>query len=203
MGILSKPNKFFRKLLRMWFDSRHDSHQKANCVTGEGSRFHRSGTISNLSNVKKRIQIGKFTHVLGQVLIFAHDGKITIGDYCYIGENSRIWSAKEVIIGNRVLISHNVNIHDNIAHPMDAEARHQQYKSIITVGHPTEGFDLKEAPVIIMDDAWIGFNASILKGVTIGKGAIVGACSVVTKDVPDYAIVAGNPAQIISYAKNN
>ena len=188
----------------MWADSRHDRHQKANCMSKEGSRFHRTGTISNLSNVTERIQIGQFSHILGQVLIFAHNGKITIGDYCYIGENSRIWSALEVTIGNRVLISHNVNIHDNIAHPMEAEARHQQYKSIITIGHPTDAtnFDLKESPVVIMDDSWIGFNASILKGVTVGKGAIVGACSVVTKDVPDYAIVAGNPAQIISYVKN-
>ncbi|MBK8021791.1 MAG: hypothetical protein IPK19_10285 [Chloroflexi bacterium] len=53
------------------------------------------------------------------------------------------------------------------------------------------------APIRICDKAWIGFNAVILKGVTIGEGAIVGAGSVVTKDVPAWTVVAGNPARII------
>lgn len=53
-------------------------------------------------------------------------------------------------------------------------------------------------PVKINNKAWIGFNSIILKGITIGEGAIVGAGSVVTKDVPPYTIVAGNPAKIIS-----
>ncbi|MCB0501084.1 MAG: hypothetical protein KDD32_00210 [Bacteroidetes bacterium] len=50
---------------------------------------------------------------------------------------------------------------------------------------------------MIKDKAWIGFNVIILKGVTIGEGAVVGAGSVVTKDVPDYTIVVGNPAKLI------
>ncbi|MGC8751800.1 DapH/DapD/GlmU-related protein, partial [Hydrotalea sp.] len=58
---------------------------------------------------------------------------------------------------------------------------------------------VKSSPIKIADKAWIGFNVIILKGVTIGEGAIVGAGSVVTKDVPPYAVVAGNPAKIIKY----
>ena len=51
--------------------------------------------------------------------------------------------------------------------------------------------------VVIEDDAWIGFKSSVLKGVTIGRGAIIAAGSVVTKDVPPFTLVAGNPAKVI------
>jgi acetyltransferase-like isoleucine patch superfamily enzyme len=61
-------------------------------------------------------------------------------------------------------------------------------------GHPTT-----KGNVVIGNDVWIGFGAIILSGVTIGDGAAIGACSVVTRDVPPYAIAAGNPAQIIRY----
>jgi acetyltransferase-like isoleucine patch superfamily enzyme len=56
---------------------------------------------------------------------------------------------------------------------------------------------VEERPVVIEDDVWIGFGSAVLKGVTIGRGAVVAAMSVVTKDVPAYTIVAGNPAREI------
>jgi acetyltransferase-like isoleucine patch superfamily enzyme len=56
------------------------------------------------------------------------------------------------------------------------------------------------SPIVIEDDVWIGFNATVLKGVTIGRGAIIGASTVVTKDVPPYAIVVGNPQRQIGAA---
>jgi acetyltransferase-like isoleucine patch superfamily enzyme len=56
---------------------------------------------------------------------------------------------------------------------------------------------LSESPVVIENDAWIGCMSIVLKGITIGEGAIVGAGSVVTKPIPPYSIVAGNPAQIV------
>lgn len=57
-------------------------------------------------------------------------------------------------------------------------------------------------PIVVKNKAWIGFNSIILKGITIGEGAIVAAGSVVTKDVPAYSIVAGNPARVVRLINN-
>lgn len=62
-----------------------------------------------------------------------------------------------------------------------------------------ESESMTKGKIIIEDDVWIGYGATILSGVRIGKGAVVGAKSVITKDVPSYAIVAGNPAKILKY----
>jgi acetyltransferase-like isoleucine patch superfamily enzyme len=129
-----------------------------------------------------------------------HGGEIIIGDYCFIGEQTKIWSAKKITTSNRVPIAHNVNIHAQVSHPINAAERHADYKHIFEKGHLQGELDLKEKEVIIHDDVWIGFNATILKGVTIGKGAIIGACTMVTDDVPEYAVIVGNPARIIRQA---
>jgi acetyltransferase-like isoleucine patch superfamily enzyme len=65
------------------------------------------------------------------------------------------------------------------------------------LGLPKDWRHIKRKPIKICDKSWIGFNSIILKGVTIGEGAIVGAGSVVTRDVPPWTIVAGNPAKVI------
>lgn len=166
-------------------------------VLGDGSRLYPTAEIHNILGRQNAIVLGAHTHVRGHLLTFGHGGEIRIGDYCYVGEGTRIWSAKSIRIGNRVLISHGVNIFDNDTHPIeDTEARHRQFKAIITTGHPRE-IDLNEQEVVIEDDALIACQSIILKGVVVGKGAVVGAGSVVTKDVPPFTIVAGNPARII------
>ncbi|KAA6317720.1 hypothetical protein EZS27_032171, partial [termite gut metagenome] len=68
-----------------------------------------------------------------------------------------------------------------------------------TIGKNTDLSVIKSAPIVIKDKAWIGFNSIIMKGITIGERAIVAAGSVVIKDVPDYAVVGGNPVKIIKY----
>jgi acetyltransferase-like isoleucine patch superfamily enzyme len=161
-----------------------------------------SAVVDNMQGNKSLIRVGTNSHVLGQLLIFAHGGEIEIGNDCYIGESAKIWSAKKIYIGNRVLISHNVNIFDSLTHPISASERHQQFLKIVSEGHP-KSIDLSEAPVFIHDDAWVGAMSILLKGITIGEGAIVGAGSVVTKDVPPWTIVAGNPAQIIREIRLN
>jgi acetyltransferase-like isoleucine patch superfamily enzyme len=157
-----------------------------------------NAVISNLSQCPDLIAIGKDSVVRGELLIFAHSGKISIGESCYVGEGTRIWSSASIDIGNHVFISHNVNIHDTNSHSIDAYLRSQHIAKIMSTGHPKENiFDIKASSVVIKDDVWIGFNSTILKGVTIGERSVIAACSVVTKDVPSNVIVAGNPAKII------
>jgi acetyltransferase-like isoleucine patch superfamily enzyme len=158
--------------------------------------LHDTARIVNNLPDSSAIEIGAYTHVKGELLTFGHGGRITIGEYCYVGEQSHIWSARNILIGSRVLIAHNTNIFDNDTHPLGAHARHQQFREIITGGHP-KNLDLSEQPIVIGDDVWVGCMSIILKGVTIGQGAVIGAGSVVNKDVSPYTIVAGNPAQVI------
>jgi acetyltransferase-like isoleucine patch superfamily enzyme len=167
---------------------------------GETTFGHKARVFNIQDNIKKIIISGK-SFINGELLIYKHGGEILIGEHCFIGENTKIWSAKRIIIGNRVLIAHNVNIHDSNDHPVDANLRHQHFKDILFKGH-VNAIDLDEKEINIEDDVWIGFNATILKGLNIGRGAIVGACSVVTKDVPPYSIVVGNPAKVVKYLKN-
>jgi acetyltransferase-like isoleucine patch superfamily enzyme len=167
------------------------------CTRETTSFIQDTACIINPLGDKEAIKIGAYTHVVGQLMVYGHGGEISIGDYSYVGENSKVWSAKNIKIGNRVLISHNVNIFDNLTHPIDPYERHLHQKAIITKGFPKGMDDLSEKPIIIEDDAWICCMTVILRGITIGKGAIVAAGSVVTKDVPPYTMVAGNPAKII------
>jgi acetyltransferase-like isoleucine patch superfamily enzyme len=165
-----------------------------NFIRQSGAVLYNTASILNNHDDPSAIIIGSFSHIRGELFTFAHGGRIEIGQYCYLGEQSRIWSAKKISIGNRVLISHNVNIFDSNTHPINPRDRHEQFKQIITQGHP-KSIELNERSVIIHDDVLIGCMAIILSGVNIGEGAIIGAGSVVTKDVPPYTIVAGNPAR--------
>lgn len=162
-----------------------------------GSKFYPEASVFNIQSKEDMIIIGERTHIRGQLLVFKYGGRISIGNDCYVGDGTRIWSGESVRIGNNVLISHNVNIVDTNSHEIDFKERAERYKELIKNGHWNDKGSIITSPVIIKDNAWISFNVTILKGVTIGKGAIVGAGSVVTKDVPDWTIVAGNPAKII------
>jgi acetyltransferase-like isoleucine patch superfamily enzyme len=169
------------------------------CVAHATARLLPGSSIVNSVRSKDTIQIGAHTVSRGECRVLNPAGSIRIGSYCYIGDRTRIWSAVGVTIGNQVLIAHEVNIHDNDSHPKSASHRHRQMVEICTA----VDFDMTDvgmAPIVIEDNVWIGFNAAIMKGVTIGKGAIIGAATVVTKDIPPYAIMVGNPARQIGIA---
>ncbi len=159
------------------------------------------GSIENLLGDPACIMIGRDSYIRGRLLTYAHGGKISIGDDYYVGVRSEIWSMESISIGNRVLIAHDVNIHDGTAHSLNATERHAHYRKILTTGHPktkTELPGVHSAPVIIEDDVWISFGVIILKGVRIGRGSVIAAGSIVTKDVPAGMLYRNQVAPILS-----
>lgn len=167
---------------------------KATAIIEPGARLTDSARIYNMGDRDEDIHIGSGSIVRGELLRFAHGGKITIGTLCYIGEGTRIWSGAGISIGDHVLIAHHVSIFDNLTHPIDWKERRRHFGAIATTGHPAD-IDLGDRPVEIGDDVWIGAHALVLRGVKIGDRAIVAAGAVVTRDVLADTIVAGNPAK--------
>jgi len=167
---------------------------RATCRLRPSAVLKPTARIRNIRGDTDKIVVGQHTHILGELLTFAHGDEIVIGDWCYVGEGTRIWSAASIEIGNCVLIFHSANIFDSLT--IAAAQRHEQVRQIFLSGHPRE-ISLDEKPVRIDDDVWIGAGAFVLRGVTVGKGGIVAAGSVVTRDVPPYSVVAGNPAVVV------
>ena len=166
-------------------------------MIGEASTVMNDGWIENPEGTACRVRIGARCLIRGHLFVPPHGGRIVMGDDGFVGPETRIWSAACVTIGHNVLISHQVNIMDNDSHSQDPVIRHLHFAAIRTGGHPVDAPDIAAAPISIGDHAWIGYGASILKGVTIGEGAIVAARSVVTRDVPPWTVVAGFPAQVV------
>jgi acetyltransferase-like isoleucine patch superfamily enzyme len=183
--------------LRRLTDAYLNRHLRGLCIAQGTVRFLRSAEITNSRTTLSAIQIGEHSVIGGKLLVFPDGGRIHIGRQCFIGPDTRIWSADSVEIGDRVLISHGVNIHDNIAHSLSAADRHHHFIELLQNGNGARGKNVRTAPVVIEDDAWVGFNATVMKGVRIGRGAIVAAGAIVTKDVPPFTIVAGPQAQPI------
>jgi acetyltransferase-like isoleucine patch superfamily enzyme len=124
------------------------------------------------------------------------NGSCTVGDFTLLN-GALVMAEERIEIGSHCLISWNVGIADSDFHPLapaqriiDAHALAPFYKD-----RPPRP-ELRTIPVIISDNVWIGMNAIILKGVTIGENSVVAAGAVVTKSVPANVVVAGNPAVV-------
>lgn len=164
------------------------NERRASCARmSEGVVLAPEALIENCRNDPEYVRIGQHSYVRGHLFIYGHGGKISIGEWSYVGMRSEIWSMNSISIGDRVLIAHDVNIHDGTAHSRDPLERHQHFKAILTNGHPSTQQELPgvaSAPIIIEDDVWVSFGVTILRGVRIGKGSVIAANSTVTRDVP-------------------
>jgi acetyltransferase-like isoleucine patch superfamily enzyme len=122
-------------------------------------------------------------------------GRLQIGDYCYF-TNAVLLCELEVRIGRYVVIGWNTTVADSDFHPIGPAERIADAIACSPLGQGRPRPSIAMKPVIIEDDVWIGPNATILKGVRIGAGAVIEAGTLITRDIPAGARVLGNPAQI-------
>lgn len=143
-------------------------------------------TIDGHSKIRigSRVYINSYAWLACMPLTGNKNCILSIGDGTYIGRFCHIYSTSKIEIGKKVLIADKVYLSDNS----------HRYKNIDlpVIDQPIK----QENPLIIGDGVWLGENACVI-GVSIGKNSVVGANAVVTKDVPDYCVVAGAPAYII------
>ncbi|WP_311194663.1 acyltransferase [Selenomonas noxia] len=169
---------------------------------GKASSFMDSARIDcRIDHGKQRVSIGDDC-ILGCTFVFESDqGFVSIGDRSFINSGTQLISRSKIEIGNDVTIAWGVCIYDHDSHSLDWRDRVEDIRQQNEDFHAGRNFiankdwsKVNTAPIRICDKAWIGMNAIILKGVTIGEGAVVGAGAVVTHDVPAWIVVAGNPA---------
>lgn len=171
----------------------------ANVEFGEGFYCESAQIFRHLKSTAPRaVVIGDHVSCYaGCSFSIGKNGHCKIGNFTLLN-GALIMAEERIEIGSHCLISWNVGIADSDFHPLepaqriiDAHALAPFYKD-----RPPRPL-LRTAPVIIRDNVWIGMNATILKGVTIGENSVVAAGSVVTKSVPRDTVVAGNPAVVV------
>ena len=166
----------------------------SNITVGENSVIDSTVIFKQFfSKLPVGLAIGNNVTIRSASLATEENAFIEIGDYSFLSNASIVCHSK-ISIGNYVCIAGGVNIVDTDFHPITPADRMADTIALSPVGDKNYRPKFISLPVIIEDEVWIGFNATILKGVKIGKGAIIQPGSVVVKDVLPGQIVAGNPA---------
>ena len=150
--------------------------------------------LSLLTAIRKNVYIGTNLHI-GPGSVLEAPRQLTVGDNVYIGKHCTIECDGE--IGNGVLIANLVGLIGRYDH--DYSAIGVPVRQSPWIGDRDYQGPGRNLEIIIEDDVWIGYGATILSGVKIGRGAIIAAGSIVTRDIPPYGIAVGNPAKVRSY----
>ena len=153
------------------------------------------GAMAWCTGTPAQIRLGARAICRGILLCDGGQGSIEIGELVYIGDDAIISTRGSIRIGSRTLVAHGVQIFDNDSHPLDARDRHADYLNLLE-GRPRT-HAIGAAPVEIGEDCWIGANSFVLKGVKIGSRSVVAAGSVVTSDIGEDSLAAGNPARVV------
>jgi galactoside O-acetyltransferase len=149
------------------------------------------------------LDIGPGCHIFSTFSILHPEAKVVIGPRCQLGASNFV-ARQEITLEGDTLMAWGVTLMDTDAHSTYWEERRNDVERCLQSYVATNGWDLSRghdwrtvttAPITIGARTWIGFNSTILKGVHIGEGCVIGAGSVVTKDIPAWHVAAGNPCR--------
>jgi acetyltransferase-like isoleucine patch superfamily enzyme len=176
-GLAARLTRFplGHRLLGLWASRRFTRHGWISCVPGL--------PLLKVRNLGGTVEAGNCLFYPGVRLEVGRSARLSIGTGTYLNRNTEVIAWTEVTIGAGCMIGWDVLIMDTDQHPL-----------------PDRSLDNR--PVHIGDHVWIGARATILKGVTIGNGAIIGACAVVTHDVPAAGVVTG-PSATLRHPRNS
>lgn len=178
--------------------------KKASTIVLHNSNI-RFDVVDKIEN-RKYVSIGERGIINAHFVFESEKGEVIIGDNVHLGGVTFI-SRNKIEIQNDVTMAWGITIYDHNSHSIYWEERkkdnRQCYDDYVNYnGNNVVNKDwscVADAPVVIESKVWIGFDVTILKGVTIGEGAVIGAKSVVTKNVEPWTVVAGNPAAVVKY----
>ena len=176
-----------------WFPG----HVPANVVVGENVVLDSSFCFKHFyASAPVGLRLGSHVTIWRTSLAVEPEGVLEIGDYCYLANASLVCSSR-ITLGSYVLVAGGVTIADSDFHPLAPAARLADTVALSPAGDRKRRPRVETRPVVIEDEVWIGYNATILKGVRVGAGAVIAPGSLVLRDVPAGAYVAGNPARTI------
>jgi galactoside O-acetyltransferase len=197
MNIIKIFNEI-KKTMRLYSNRKYMDIKKT-CIIDNGFRIE----IRNTTKEKIFLKIGEKSIIAGKFIFEKESGKVIIGDNVHIGGSTFI-SIDEIIIEDDVTIAWDCTFYDHNSHSIYWNERafdsKQEYLDYINEGNSIKNKNwnvVKHEPIHIGKKVWIGFGCIILKGVKIGEGSVIGAGSVVTSDIPEYTVWAGNPAKFI------
>lgn len=202
--------KVLNKILRFIEKSEKKEDFSAFSMIGKTSILLNNLNIDFRTTHENRnyVTIGEECLIKADFIFETSSGEISIGNNVHIGGSTFICRNK-IEIHQDVTMAWGITLYDHNSHSINWEERKNDNKNCYQdyLKHNGNNIINKDwsavvsKPIVIQSKVWIGFNVTILKGVTIGEGAVIGACSVVTKDVEAWTVVGGNPAVLIKRLK--